>query len=189
MDPSSSELTRLIADARQGGREATDRLLAVVYKELRALAQSYFAQQRGNHTLQPTALVHEAYLRLVRNAAIEWDGRSHFFAVAARAMRNVLADHARSRRAAKRGGDWGEVALTGYGSDGSDRIFDALDVDEALQELAQLNERHAQIVELRFFGGMTVAEAANVLEISERTAAGEWQLARAWLRRALESGD
>ncbi len=169
------------------GRLSSD-LLPKVYEELRAQAEAFLNGQRPGHTLQPTALVHEAYLRLVGNQAIRWEGRSHFVALAAKAMRHVLADHARSHRAAKRGGEWGRVTLSGIGTDGHDSAYDALDIDEALEKLAALNERHARIVELRFFGGLTVEEVAEVLGVSERTVRGEWRLCRAWLRQQLEGG-
>jgi RNA polymerase sigma-70 factor (ECF subfamily) len=183
------EVTQLLGQLGTHRGAAAERLLPLVYDELRALARAYFEGHRPNGTLQPTELVHEAYLRLVGNSDIQWEGRSHFLAVAARAMRHVLADHARARRALKRGGDWHNVTLTGIGSDAGNRMFDACDVDEALQELARLDERHAQVVELRFFAGLTVVEAAHVLGVSERTLRGEWRLARAWLRQRLGAGE
>jgi len=169
-----------------GDRSARGALLPLVYADLRAQAEAYFRSQRDNHTLQPTALVHEAYLRLMGNADLEWEGRSHFLAVAAMAMRNVLADHARRRRAEKRGGAWDRVTLTGLGSDAGERAIDALDLDEALQALARIDERQARIVELRFYGGLTVEEVAHVLEVSSRTIALDWRMARAWLRNRLD---
>lgn len=170
------------------GRLSTE-LLPRIYEELRAQAGAFLNGQRPGHTLQPTALVHEAYLRLIGNQDIKWEGRSHFVALAAKAMRHVLADHARARRAAKRGGEWGRVSLSGIGTDGREMTFDALDIHEALEKLAELNERQARIVELRFFGGLTEEEAAKVLGVSERTVRGEWRLCRAWLRQQLGSGD
>ena len=187
--PSSNEVTRLIEKMRDGSNSAAQRLLPLVYHELRALAQSYFDRQRRDHTLQPTALVHEAFIRLVGNPDMQWEGRSHFLAVAAKAMRNVLADHARARRRLKRSPGGDRVTLSGIGGEEADRAFDALDIDEALDELARLNERHAQIVELRFFGGQTIAEAARVLGIAERTVRSEWRLTRAWLRQRLGAGE
>ena len=183
------EVTQLIQQLRDETGTAAERLLPLVYQELRSLAQSCFQDQRPDHTLQPTALVHEAFIRLVGNTEIQWEGRSHFLAVAAKAMRNVLADYARARRAEKRGGDWQRVTLSGIGSDSGTRAYDAQDIDEALKELAELNERHARIVELRFFAGLTVVEAAGVLGVSERTIRGEWRLARAWLRHRLGTGE
>lgn len=164
-------------------------LIPQIYPMLRAQAQAVLEGQRAGDTLQPTVLVHEAFIRLMGNDAITWEGRSHFLAVAAKAMRNILADHARARRASKRGGDWARVTLTGIGTDGQSRAFDALDIDEALERLAALNERQARLVELRFFGGLTEEEAATVLGISERTARGEWRLCRAWLRQQLGGGE
>jgi RNA polymerase sigma-70 factor, ECF subfamily len=183
------EITQLIQQLCDDTGAAAERLLPLVYQELRALAQSFFEGQRPDHTLQPTALVHEAFIRLVGNTEIQWESRSHFLAVAAKAMRNVLSDHARGRRAAKRGGDWQRVTLSGIGSDAGARAYDACDIDEVLKELADLNERHARIVELRFFAGLTVNEAAAVLGVSERTIRGEWRLARAWLRQRLGTGE
>jgi RNA polymerase sigma factor (TIGR02999 family) len=182
------DVTRLVQQQQEGDREAADRLLQLLYRELRSQAAAYFGSDRAGHTLQPTALVHEAFLRLVGNVEIQWEGRSHFFAVAAKAMRHVLADHAKARRAQKRGGDWNRVTLGRVGTDDETQVFDAADLHEALEELAKLSERQARIVELRFFGGLTVPEAARVLEVSERTVRGEWHLARAWLRHRLGKG-
>ncbi|MCC7293584.1 MAG: sigma-70 family RNA polymerase sigma factor [Phycisphaerales bacterium] len=179
-DPSTSFLLR---DGR-----VSEELLSRVYEELRAQARAFLDGRCPGNTLQPTALVHEAYLRLVGNQDIKWEGRSHFVAVAAKAMRHVLADHARARRATKRGGEWGRVSLSGIGTDGREVTFDALDIHEALEKLAALNERHARIVELRFFGGLTEEEAAQVLGVSERTVRGDWRLCRAWLRQQLGDG-
>lgn len=184
-----TQVTQLVVAMNAGDRSARDALLPLVYADLRAQAEAYFRAQRDNHTLQPTALVHEAYLRLMGNTDIAWEGRSHFLAVAAMAMRNVLADHARRRRAEKRGGAWDRVTLTGLGSDGGERQIDALDLDDALKALAEVDERQARIVELRFYGGLTVEEVAHVLEVSSGTVALDWRMARAWLRNRLDEAD
>ncbi|MFO0827031.1 MAG: sigma-70 family RNA polymerase sigma factor [Phycisphaerales bacterium] len=180
------EVDELVVALNRGDPTAREKLLQLVYADLREQAEAFFRAQRGNHTLQPTALVHEAYLRLVGNPDIAWEGRSHFRAVAAKAMRNVLADHARQRRAQKRGGAWERVTLTGLGSDHRERDIDALDLEEALRELAQVDERQARIVELRFYGGLSVDEVAQVLEVSAGTVALDWRMARAWLRNRLD---
>ncbi|MBZ0172558.1 MAG: sigma-70 family RNA polymerase sigma factor [Phycisphaerales bacterium] len=160
-------------------------LIPAVYAQLRALAASYLGRG-GANTLQPTALVHEAFVRLLGNTQLEYESRAHFFAVAANAMRFVLSDTARSRRAAKRGGGWDRVTLAGIGTDAGDREYDALDIDEALTELAELNERQARVVELRFFGGLTIEQIALVLGVGKRTIDTDWKFARAWLRGRLE---
>jgi RNA polymerase sigma-70 factor (ECF subfamily) len=185
-DHPQHELTQLVAAMRAGDSAARDALLPLLYADLRQQAMSYFRAQRGGHTLQPTALVHEAFIRIVGNSDIAWEGRSHFLAVAAKAMRNVLADHARRRRAEKRGGGWERVTLTGLGSDGGERRIDALDLDEALEALAKVSARQARIVELRFYGGMSVEQVAHVLEVSPRTVELDWRMSRAWLRDRLD---
>lgn len=185
-DERRHEATQLVAAMNAGDQSARDALLPLLYADLRAQAMAYFRSQRANHTLQPTALVHEAFIRILGDEKIAWEGRSHFLAVGAKAMRNVLADHARRRRTEKRGGAWERVTLTGLGSDGGDRRIDALDLDEAIDALATLNERQARIVELRFYGGLTVEEVALVLEVSTRTIELDWRMARAWLRNRLD---
>ncbi|MBL9119497.1 MAG: sigma-70 family RNA polymerase sigma factor [Phycisphaerae bacterium] len=179
-------VTRLLGSLNAGDASARETLLVLLYNDLRRQASSYFRAQRGDHTLQPTALVHEAFVRIAGNANISWEGRSHFLAVAAKAMRNVLADHARKRRAEKRGGAWERVTLTGLGSDDGERMIDALDLDEALAALQQADERQARIVELRFYGGLSVDEVAHLLEVSPRTVDLDWRMARAWLRNRLD---
>lgn len=188
-DQPHTQVTQLVVAMNAGDRSARDALLPLVYAELRQQAAAYFRAQRGDHTLQPTALVHEAFLRLMGIDHIEWEGRSHFLAVAAMAMRNILADHARRRRAEKRGGSWERITLTGLGSDGGERALDALDLDEALTALAAMDERQARIVELRFYGGLSVEQVAHVLEVSTRTVELDWRMARAWLRDRLDQAD
>lgn len=183
------QITALLTRIRQDDDAAAADLLPLVYQELRALAGSYFQAQRANHTLQPTALVHEAFVRLVGNEDLEYESRGHFFAIAAKAMRHVLADHARQRRAQKRGG--GEprarVTLSGIDSNADESDVDVAHIDEALDALAVLNERQARVVELRFFAGLTIEQIAELLGVGRRTIDADWQFARAWLRDQLLS--
>lgn len=168
-----------------------EELLPQVYGELRALARRLLSGERAGHTLQPTALVHEAYLRLADQARLDWRGRTHFFAVGARAMRRILVDHARSRSRAKRGGGWARVTFAesnGRSADAAMDLHQLLALDEALTRLADLDRREAVVVELRFFAGLTVAEISELLGVSHRSIEGDWTHARAWLRRELGSG-
>ncbi len=183
----------MLEAARDGRASAGDQLLPLVYDELRALAGSFFRGQR-DHTLQPTALVHEAYARMVKpggevSGEAHWTGRAHFFAVAAKAMRQVLANHARDRRTAKRGGGWHRVTLSDQLTPGTKNDLDLLALDEALEGLAALDERQSRIVELRFFADMTVEEIAHVMEVSVSTVEREWRMARAWLSAQLRGTD
>ena len=183
------EATRLLQALDARDPSVASRLFSVVYDELRALAASYFVGQPADHTLQPTALVNEAFLRLVDQTRIQWQSRAHFLAIAARAMRQILIDHARHRAAAKRGGDLCRVTMAEGVTPITDSDPEMLDLDDALQRLAAMDERQSGIVELRFFGGMTVEEVAHVLEVSKTTVETEWRMARAWLRRELTSGE
>jgi RNA polymerase sigma factor (TIGR02999 family) len=184
-----SEVTRLLQQLDAGNRSDVDRLFAAVYQELRNLAAKFFRREPKENTLQPTALVHEAYVKLVDQKDVDWQGRTHFFAVAAQAMRRVLVDHARQRGAAKRGGRKKRVSLAEDLMAGLQSDAALLAVDEALSKLAQLDPRQAQMVELRFFGGLSVTEAADALGMSKRSAEREWTMARAWLRRELSESD
>lgn len=190
------EATRLLKRASDGEIAAAADLLPLVYDQLHALAESYFRHERLSHTLQPTALVHEAYLRLIDQTSIEWRSRNQFFVVAAKAMRNILVDHARTRNRAKRGGQydsqgaWQEVTMHALEQTlaDHDRAADRLDMlhlDEVLANLARFDERKAALVELRFFAGLSSDDAATILGISRTTASEEWRMARAWLHRAL----
>ena len=182
-------ITQLLQGAAAGSDSAAAQLLPVVYNQLHALASAFFRDQKPGNTLQPTALVHEAYLKLVDQTGIDWTGRKQFFALASKAMRSILVDHARSKGALKRGGDHQRIPL-----DEADRTPTQLDeltvlaIDEAMVKLAALDERKAQLVELRFFGGLNADEAADVIGIARSTAADEWRLARAWLYRELGDG-
>lgn len=159
---------------------------STVYDQLRALAGGYFKRQPDGHTLQPTALVHEAFLRLAQQDASRFNDREHFFAVAATAMRQILASHARKRRASKRGGDRAQVTMTNLVVPDGGQDVDLLALDEVLRQLESLNERQARVVEYRFFGGLTLPEIAKVLDVSITTVEKEWRRARAWLAVELE---
>jgi len=168
------------------GEADAERLLDQVYDQLHAIARSYFRHQRTDHTLQPTAVVHEAFMKLTASGATGYRDRAHFIAVAARAMRQVLVDHARARGTLKRGGGRTAVVLDeARAGDGAPAIVDMIALDEALDRLADLDPRQARVVELRFIGGLGVAETAAVLGVSPRTVELDWRMARAWLSRAL----
>jgi RNA polymerase sigma factor (TIGR02999 family) len=179
------EVTRVLAELSRGDRSALEKLTPLVYDELRALAQNFFRRQRPDHTLQPTALVHEAYLRLVDQSQANWADRTHFFATAAKIMRQLLADYARRHLAAKRGGGWRKITLDEAVTPTSTPHVDLIALDEALTKLTDLHERQGQVVELRFLGGLTVEETAQVLGRSPRTVELDWRMARAWLAREL----
>lgn len=180
------QVTQILGELVAGDDSAASRLLPLVYEELRALAGHIMKGERNDHTLQPTALVHEAYIRLVGAGQTEWKGRTHFLAVASRAMRRLLINHARDRRAVKRGGgDWARVTLDEAVAVAEKRVVDIIALDEALERLGTLNERQARLVELRFFGGLSLEEAAEVLGVGLTTAKGDWTIARTWLAREL----
>jgi RNA polymerase sigma factor (TIGR02999 family) len=182
---SDNSITALLAELSAGNRDVESRLIPQVYGELRRLAAHYMRSERGNHTLQPTALVNEAYTRLVQQPQIPWQSRAHFFATASHLMRHILVDHARARRAGKRGGLQRQVTLDDALLPSSERTMDVLILDEALENLAQFDSRQARIVELHFFGGLTFAEIALVLKVTERTVKRDWSMARAWLKGEL----
>jgi RNA polymerase sigma factor (TIGR02999 family) len=182
---SDNSITALLAELSAGNREVEARLIPQVYGELRRLAAHYMRSERGNHTLQPTALVNEAYTRLVQQPQIPWQSRAHFFATASHLMRHILVDHARARRAGKRGGLQQQVTLDDALLPSSERTIDVLILEEALENLAQFDPRQARIVELHFFGGLTFAEIALVLNVTERTVKRDWSMARAWLKGEL----
>ena len=181
----NEQVTRLLIDWSNGNRDAAMGLMPIVYDELRRLARSYLQRERPDHTLQATGLVHEAYLRLVDQKTTTWQTRAHFVGVAAQLMRRILVDHARRHRTDKRGGDWTKVEFNEALAPSATRTLDIIALDDALNDLAQLNPQHSQIVELRFFGGMTTEEVAEVLDVSPRTVQREWRMARAWLRRQI----
>jgi RNA polymerase sigma factor (TIGR02999 family) len=177
----SSVVSRLLRDWGQGSTQARDELLPLVYRDLRRRAAAYLRQERPDHTLQPTALVHEAYLRLVEHNRIAWKNRGQFFAVAAQLMRHILVDHARRRLAAKRPDGVSKVVLDEFIGTTELRNCDLLDLDQALNELTLMDARAGQIVELRYFGGLSEQEVADALSISRSSVSREWHIARRWL--------
>lgn len=185
--PQSNQVTQLLLDWSKGKREALNELMPMVYQELRKLASGYLRSERPDHTLQPTALIHEAYLRMIGHDMPEWQSRAHFFGVAARLMRQILVEHARTRQAVKRGGDQQKISL-----DDAPQVFaqgdaaELLALDHALTKLSSLDERRARILEMRAFAGMSVEETAEALGVSDRTVKREMRLAQAWIRRELE---
>lgn len=190
--PGRGETTRILLQLNRGelGKvEATNLLFEHVFQELRRLASGMMQQERINHTLQPTALVHEAYLRLVDGSCVEWQGRAHFFGVASRAMRRILVEHARRHAAAKRGGQWQRITLDDRLGLKMPAAVEILDLDRSLAEFANVDSRAAQVVELRIFGGMTMEEIAHILDVSERTIYKDWNFAKMWLSKELAEGD
>ncbi|HVU89184.1 MAG TPA: sigma-70 family RNA polymerase sigma factor [Pirellulales bacterium] len=182
---SSPDATRMVNALAAGDPHVAEQLMPLVYDEFRRLADDYLRQETRAITLQPTALVHEAYLKLIDQTRVNWQGRTHFFAVGAQAMRRILVDHARARHRTKRGGGWQRVTLDEQLLLSPQRDADLLAVDEAIDKLAKQDPRQARIVELRFFGGLSVEEVAEVLGVSKRTVENEWKIIRAWLRREL----
>jgi len=182
---SPEAITRLLNAWQQGDASARDRLFVLVYEELRRRATAHLRRERRDHTLRPTALVHEAYLRLMGQDRAQWQGRSQFFAIASETMRRVLVDHARERKAAKRGGAAVRVALEEDVAATDAREVDLIALDTALDELADLDRRQSRVVELRFFGGLGTAEIAEVLDVSRATVDRDWRFARTWLYRRL----
>ena len=180
-------ITQLLEQASAGDQTALDALLPLVYQELRRLADHYLRQERPDHTLQATALVHEAYLRLVGQTSINWQNRAHFFSVAAQVMRHILVDHARAHTAQKRGGGLTKLSLDEAVSFFNQRDVNLVALDEALTELAQLDPQQARIVELRFFGGLALEEVAEVLKITPGKVRYDWRIAKAWLHRTIST--
>ena len=185
METSSQQLSHLLQRWSDGDSEALDQLMPLVYGELRRMARRYMGQQPAGHTLQTTALIHEAYLRLVGQEEKRWENRAHFFGVAAQAMRHILMDYARTQNRAKRGGGALQVSLDEALTFCTERSAELVALDDALTELAKLDERQSRVVELRFFGGLSIEETAEVLNVSAGTVRRDWSLARAWLHREL----
>lgn len=183
-DNHSPDVTQVLVKLTRGDTNAASELFPLVYEELRALASRLFQAQPSDHTLQPTALVHEAYLRMVRGSN-DWNDRAHFFAIAARAMRQILVNHALAREAAKRGAGRHKRSLDGLAQGAAPKDGFVLALDEALHRLAGFDERCGQIVELRFFGGLTIKETAAVLDISPRSVDRAWNFAKGWLNREI----
>jgi len=175
------EITQWLMGWRNGDQAALEKLTPLVYQELHRLAKAYMRGERAGHTLQTTALVNEAYVRLIGAEGMDWQNRAHFYAVSAKLMRHILVDFARSRKQLKRGGEWDQVSLDEALSLTAERTAELLDLDEALTELSKLDERQSRVVELRFFGGLTEPEIAEVLQVSPRTVNADWSMARSWL--------
>lgn len=182
-----SEITQLLLAWEQGDESALERLLPLVEKELRLLASGYMRKEKKGHLLQTTALVNEAFIKLVDQKRVHWQNRAHFFGIAATCMRRILCDYARGQEREKRGGDLEQIALSDAPPIPVEQSAELLALDEALHKLAKQDARKSRIVELRYFGGYSVEEVAALLEISEATVAREWRLARAWLQRELEA--
>src|SRR5215813_4392229 len=185
MESSPNEITQQLIAWSKGDAAALDKLIPAVYQELRSMAARHLSREAAGHSLQPTALVHEAYLRLIDQTKVEWQNRAHFFGVAAQMMRRILIDHAKAKHRVKRGGTAVKVMLDESVNFTHERASELLALDDALQSLARMDERKSRIVELRYFGGLTVEETAQVLGISDKTVMRDWNLAKAWLYREL----
>ncbi len=189
MESDSDNVTRLLLEWGDGNQQALEALVPLIYKELRNLAHNFLYRERPGHTLQTTALVHEAYLKLIDQNDARWQNRAHFFAIAAQAMRRILIDSARKHAAAKRGGPQAELSLDEVADIALEPDSNLLKLDEALNELAKIDPRQSRIVELRYFGGLTIEETAEVISVSPATVKREWMMARAWLHQEItESG-
>lgn len=189
MHPVHQDITLLLHAAASGDRESVDALMTAIYQDMRRLAAHHMGAERRDHTLQPTAVVHEAYVRLIDQRKTDWKDRLHFFAVASRIIRRVLIDHARANEAGKRGGDRTRISLEDHEVAGPARDIDLMALDEALNELAEIDPQQCRIVELRYFGGCTVEEVAELLGVGKRTVDRDWQAAKAWLFLRLEEGE
>ncbi|HKQ79947.1 MAG TPA: sigma-70 family RNA polymerase sigma factor [Blastocatellia bacterium] len=185
MTPSPQEVTQLLKAWGQGDQAAFERLMPLVYEELRRVARRYMGRERAGHTLQTTALVNEAYLRLIDASQVEWQNRAHFFAISAQLMRRILVDYARTHNYVKRGGEAHHVPLEEAAVFSAEQAPDLVALDDALTDLAAIDQRKSQVVELRFFGGLSVEETAEALKVSPRTVMSDWSLAKAWLLREL----
>lgn len=186
MTPRVEDVTSLLIASSNGDQEALNRLLPLVYDELRRLANRYLHRERVDHTLQPTALVHEAYLRLI-DQKVTWANRAHFFGVAAEMMRRILIDHARTRQAAKRGSGGMKISLDDILEISDERAADLIALDEALKALAEFDQQKARVVELRYFGGLSIEETAEVMGVGTATITRQWRLAKAWLYHELSN--
>jgi len=183
----ADNLTGLLLEWREGDKAALDRLMPLVYDELRRIAHRYVQHERDGHTLQTSALVNEAYLRFAGQEKVDWQNRSHFFAVTAQVMRHILIDHARRRRFVKHGGDARQVPIQDAAAMSLQRADELIALEEALDELAKLDRRKSQVVELRYFGGLSLEETAEVLQISLMTVRRDWRAAKAWLYRRMKN--
>jgi RNA polymerase sigma factor (TIGR02999 family) len=189
MPAPSHDVTQLLLAWSEGDKAALDRLMPLVYSELHNLAEGYLRRERADHSLEATALVNEAYLRLVDVQRVQWENRAHFFAISARLLRQILVDFARRRSYQKRGGGIMHISLEATLLVGEQPDDDLAALDEALKKLAEIDLRKSQVVELRFFGGLNVEETASVLEVSVETVKRDWRLAKSWLKRQLSEGD
>ena len=187
MSEERKEISLILKDWSGGKRESADVLLSLVYDELRRIARQYLRKERADHTLQPTALVHEAYMKLIDISDVSWQDRAHFFAVASNVMRHILVDHARARQTEKRGGEAQRIALEDAVNLSDKSDIDLLALDEAMHQLAEFDAQQSKIVELRFFGGLTIEETAHVIGISPATVKREWTMAKAWLFRRMKA--
>lgn len=188
-DPGKQDITQILCEWSEGNQEALDKLMPLVHSELRLQASRYMRGEKQDHLLQTTALVNEAYLRLIDTSRVRWQNRAHFFAVAAQMMRRILVDFARSRNYQKRGGGMFRVSLGDAESLASEKSSDFVALDEALESLASIDQRKAKVVEMRFFGGLSVDETAEVLKVSPDTVMRDWRLAKVWLLRELSGDD
>lgn len=190
--PQNQPVTRLLVQWSGGDEAALDELTALLYRELRSLAQRHLRRERSNHTIQRTALVHEAFVRLIHQESVDWRGRGHFFALASTLMRRILVDHARARLTSKRGAGQEVHSLEEIDDDtvaeNTDSDENITAIDSALTRLAAIDDRQVQVVQMRYFGGLTIEETAQALDISEATVKREWTVARAWLKRELSRG-
>lgn len=189
MDSPQADVTVLLSELARGNQEAAEKLIPLVYDELKRLARSYMRRERPDHTLQTTALVHEAYLKLVRQQAVNWQGRSHFFGIAAQLMRRILIDHARGHLREKRGGAKEVLPLDEALAFSPEHSDELVRLDEALQRLSAIDPRQGRVVELRFFGGLSVEETSEFLGISPKTVKRDWAVAKAWLHGELRHSD
>jgi len=189
MSPSPNQVTGLLEAWSHGDKAALDKLTPLVYNELRRLAHHYMSRERAGHTLQTTALVNEAYVRLVDQKNVQWQSRAHFFAVAAQVMRHILIDHARTRGRVKRGGEAQRVSLEDAETMSAERAAELLALEEALIEMEKIDARRSKVVELRYFGGLNIEETAEVLKVNPITVSRDWRWAKAWLYRALRPSE
>ena len=187
MPTTSHEVTQLLIDRGNGDQDALDRLMPLVYQELRQMAHSYMSRQNPGHTLQTSGLINEAFIKMVGNQDKQFQNRSHFFGVAAQAMRSILVDYARSKQFAKRGGGAHKVSLDEALAVSEERASEIVALDDALNELGEVDPRKCKVVELRYFGGLSVEETAEVLQVSPITVTRDWSMAKAWLYRALNN--
>lgn len=185
--PPTNDITTQLLAWNQGDAAALEQLIPAVYQELRRMAERYLRQENPGHTLQPTALVHEAYLRLIDQTRVEWQNRAHFFGVAAQMMRRILVDHAKTKQRVKRGGNAVNLSLEEALHYGQDRAAELIALDDALHALATFDSRKSRVVELRYFGGLSVEETAQVLEIAPKTVTRDWNMAKAWLNQQLSN--